>query len=171
MAFQKSYNASNSNLTAGFEILETNRAIKSLLMDSFNVSNIKSAEAIIDNLDGFLHRYRSHMSLKFFNPFSKEIESYTDYWLAIKKIKTKIFESETLLEEDRMNRFNYIFWLNRWYELLSSCFHKLNLVPSDKMDHENREMLDEEPEIFLGDETDSGSDGDDEEEILFPVQN
>lgn len=162
------YDARNASLTLGMEIIETNRNIRFLLRETLDIMNIKSVEATLDWMDGYLQHYRDDMKLSYWDPTTKKMITSKKYEEAMELIQGGLEEAEHYLEEDRMQRIKYVFWLNRRSELLASCFPKLGLLPPSRADGPQRKFMDEqgdeeseEPEIVL---TDMGEEDTEEEE-------
>lgn len=153
----------NANLTLGIELIDTNRKIKELLTNCTDLTNIRSIKVILDWEDGLLQHYRKYMKIRFYEPESKKFIEYKTYDEAMQKIQDKLVEKENLIEEDISNRIEYVYWLNRWSELLGSCFPKLNLVPLSRADSADISMLEEEEE----EEDEVSSNGN---EYTFPTQ-
>lgn len=123
-----SYDAMNSSATLGGIVLMTNNFVLQQLMYSPSSSNIRSLETILDWLDGILSGYREKMSIRFYDPYDDKEISFDDYYSAIKHIRKKI-----QIYKGRMNdieeRPQLVFWINRWNELLTSCYDSLRLSP------------------------------------------
>lgn len=170
----KGYYGQNANLTLGLEIIETDRQIKFLLSNCTELPNIQSLEMLIDWLDGYLHHYRKHMHIRFFDREKLEFVTWKDYDEAILNIHKSLKNAEAYLHEEKTDRVKYVFWLNRWSELLASCFPKLQLVPPSRMDGPNRELIDEEETEDPEEPQDEPDSNDDDFEeptgVSFPVQ-
>lgn len=146
-SLSKGYDGVNSNVTFGYLILEITNSIKELLLRDNTLDKIQSYEMILDWMDGQLYPYWDKMELKYFDrEKSAYIEKALSHEHANKLIRRKLAETEPVLN-DKMMRVQYVYWLNRWAQLLASCYEHINLMPERKATEQTWE---EEEEISQG---------------------
>ena len=163
-----SYDARNASLTLGIEIIETSRNIKYLLRESHDIDYAENIRKTIDFMDGYLQHYRDDMKLEYYDQEKKIMIKFDNYEKAIRHIMEKLSEAKNSLEDGES--MEYIYWLNRWNELLASCFPKLGLLPPSRAEKPQRQLIDEandeeekQEEIVLtdmGDNTEEENDND-----------
>jgi hypothetical protein len=102
-----------------------------LLLRENSLDKIQSYEMFLDWLDGQLAGYRNEMKLNFFDKKTQKIAEYPSYEVAMKHIYKMLQEHEGA-KNDKTERSDYVYWLNRRAELLASCYESIRLTPERK---------------------------------------
>lgn len=122
------YDASNSYVTLGNQLLLANQMLQQLMVSDSTMDRIESIEELIGLLEGMLSPYYQFMSLHYYDDKKMKMVKYNDYETAMRHLSQMLKENRRFVD-DKMTRHQYIYWLNRKYQLLSSCYGKLKLVP------------------------------------------
>jgi hypothetical protein len=132
------YDAQNAALTLGFLVLEHAQKTMDLLLRENSLDKIQSYEMFLDWLDGQLAGYRSDMKLKFLDKKTNKIAVFENYESAMILIYKMLKETEGA-KNDKQERQEYVYWLNRRAELLASCYESIRLTPERKAGEERWE--------------------------------
>lgn len=122
------YDAQNSYVTLGNQLMLANQMLQQLMVSESTFDRIESIEELVGLLEGMLSSYYPFMSLTYFDVKENKMVTFKNYETAMKHLTLKLKENSVFVE-DKMTRGRYIYWLNRKYQLLSSCYGKLKLVP------------------------------------------
>lgn len=122
------YDAQNSYLTLGMEMIESNRDLRAVIAQENTMDKVQRLEALITYIDQRMAPYREFMRLEYFDRDTLKMVKIDDYEKAMRYIFEKIKENRVHLE-DRLERPKYMFWILQWSGLISSAYSKLKMVP------------------------------------------
>lgn len=122
------YDAQNSYLTLGMEMIESNRDLRAVIAQENTMDKVQRLEALITYIDQRMAPYREWMRLEYFDRDELKMIKIDNYEDAMKYIFKKIKENRVHLE-DRLERPKYMFWILQWSGLVSSAYPKLKMVP------------------------------------------
>ena len=127
MSLQR-YDAQNSYITLGNQLLLANQMLQQLMVSENTFDRVNAIRDQMSLLEGMLSSYYPFMNLEYFDETKNKMVKIIGYEKSMQHITSKLKENETFVE-DRMTRGKYVYWLNKKYQLLSSCYGKLKLVP------------------------------------------
>lgn len=138
------YNSGDASLTLGGSLLQAENFLLNLLVNANTLAKLEALEQTLDWMDGKLAGYREKMSVAFYCPFDNKTYSYTNYYEAIKLIRQRIeqYKGRSDIKEERVK---LVFWINRWSELLTSCYDYLHLLPERSAGEAKWEEYEKEP--------------------------
>lgn len=122
------YDAQNSYVTLGNQLLFANQMLQQLMVSESTMDRIESIEELIGLLEGMLSPYYPFMSLNYYDERQMKMVKFDSYEKAMKHLSQQLKENRKYVD-DKLTRHQYVYWLNRKYQLLSSCYGRLKLVP------------------------------------------